>query len=107
VKSQNAADLFVRNAETFESKFGSPASEEQIWRDACELKFLNSMPKQERKKLEQNGGISTLFGTIPQQDLEYDKTRWCFLKGPIPTRLSLRRSYPSQGTIAGRKSIGT
>ena len=33
------------------------------------------MPKQERKKLDKNGGISTLFGTIPQQDLEYDKTR--------------------------------
>jgi hypothetical protein len=67
---QNAAEVFARNAETFESKFGSPASEERIWRDACELKFLKLMPKQERKRLEEKGGISTLFRTIPEKDFD-------------------------------------
>ena len=48
---QVAIDVLARNAQTSESKFGCPASEERIWRDACELKFLDSISKQERKEI--------------------------------------------------------
>jgi hypothetical protein len=41
----DAADIFARNAAHFESKFGGQASEERIWRDACELKLLSSMSR--------------------------------------------------------------
>jgi len=64
----NAADVFARNAETFETKFGGPASEERIWRDACELKYLNMMSKQERKKLETGSETSTLLRVIPENE---------------------------------------
>ena len=37
----DAARYFVQNAKTFESRFGIVASEERIWRDACELKIMN------------------------------------------------------------------
>ena len=45
------AEILARNAATFESKFGGPASEERIWRDACELKYIYSLSKKERKAL--------------------------------------------------------
>ena len=46
-----AAKSFAQNAELFESKFGQPASEERIWRDACELNILSKSTKKERKQL--------------------------------------------------------
>lgn len=62
---QEAADLFARNARTYESKFGQPASEERIWRDACELKFLGSMAPTKRKAIDESGDIATLIRSIP------------------------------------------
>lgn len=38
-----AAECFAKNAKIFESRFGSPASEERIWRDACELKIVKNL----------------------------------------------------------------
>ena len=63
---QEAADIFARNARLFESKFGGPASEERIWRDACELKLASSMSRRQRKKFEETGGISSLLKQIPE-----------------------------------------
>jgi hypothetical protein len=37
---RSAAECFARNARYYESKFDQVASEERIWRDACELKLL-------------------------------------------------------------------
>lgn len=39
---QTAANLFAKNAVIYESKFGGQASEERIWRHACELKMAYS-----------------------------------------------------------------
>jgi len=44
-----AAYFFSKNAATFEEKFGLPASEERIWRDACDLKTRNSLIMKERE----------------------------------------------------------
>lgn len=44
-----AAEIFAKNAMYYETKFGEMASEERIWRDACELKLLCEMYKQKVK----------------------------------------------------------
>ena len=58
-----AAEIFRASAIIYESKFGSPASEERIWRDACELKYLSSLSKKEREALIEDGGVKEV---IPQ-----------------------------------------
>jgi tetratricopeptide (TPR) repeat protein len=65
---EGAAEIFARNAATFESRFGGPASEERIWRDTCELKLLDSMDIRIRKKCRESGEISTMIRQIPPQD---------------------------------------
>jgi hypothetical protein len=75
---EDAAAIFARNAKTYESKFGSQASEERIWRDACELKFLNNLSRSKRKEMEKSGDISTLIQSIPEfksQDIFSMETR--------------------------------
>lgn len=67
---EGAADIFARNAATFESRFGGPASEERIWRDACELKRLDSMDIRIRKKCRESGEISTRIRQIPPPNQE-------------------------------------
>ena len=62
---RDAADIFARNARTYESKFGCQATEERIWRDACELKFLNLLPRKERKDLTKGQDVSSLIKSIP------------------------------------------
>lgn len=47
-----AAERFAHNANLYESKFGGPASEERIWRDACELKVRSSMGKKGRRDVD-------------------------------------------------------
>ncbi len=49
----DAAECFAHNANLYESKFGIVASEERIWRDACQLKIENSVLKQKQKLREQ------------------------------------------------------
>jgi tetratricopeptide (TPR) repeat protein len=63
-----AADIFARNAITFESKFGSPATEERIWLHSCKLKLFNSMEKEDRKSVLQTGGIEALLAPIPVKE---------------------------------------
>jgi hypothetical protein len=67
---QEAANIFKRNAELFEAKFGGqPASEERIWRDACELKYWNSLIKKEQKKLiKEEGGMESIMPRIVDQE---------------------------------------
>ena len=49
-----AADIFARNALYYERKFGpmgvGPATEERIWRDATELKYMHGLKKKERAR---------------------------------------------------------
>jgi hypothetical protein len=68
-----AAHIFVRNAVLYETKFGSPASEERIWRDACELKYLNSLPRKKQKELlAQDGGIKSIIPQISTHKVKDD-----------------------------------
>jgi hypothetical protein len=68
----SAADIFARNAVTYETRFGGPASEERIWRDACSLKLLNSKSRAEKKKLAANGDSDSLVADIPDGDGDDD-----------------------------------
>jgi tetratricopeptide (TPR) repeat protein len=50
-----AADIFARNAIQYEAKFSrpmgiDPASEERIWRNASELKYMDGLKRSERKE---------------------------------------------------------
>jgi hypothetical protein len=45
-----AAERFAQNGACYESRFGGPASEERIWRDACELKLLSGNKKLRAKR---------------------------------------------------------
>jgi tetratricopeptide (TPR) repeat protein len=63
-----AADIFAKSAATYETKFSMPATEERIWRHACELKLLSSMSKKERKSIEEFGGGESLLTVVPEND---------------------------------------
>mmetsp|Transcript_4234 Transcript_4234/g.8098 ORF Transcript_4234/g.8098 Transcript_4234/m.8098 type:complete len:435 (+) Transcript_4234:239-1543(+) len=54
-----AAECFTKNAQWYESKFGQVATEERIWRQACELK-LKSMSKKNRSKVDPITTLSPL-----------------------------------------------
>jgi tetratricopeptide (TPR) repeat protein len=60
-----AAEIFARNGELYESKFGQPASEERIWRNACALKLYHEMSRSDKKRVdEEEGGIDSLVRPI-------------------------------------------
>ena len=63
---EEAAQIFAQSATIFESRFGEAASEERIWRNACELKLITSLDRKERRRVEDNGGID--LPTIPEND---------------------------------------
>jgi tetratricopeptide (TPR) repeat protein len=65
---QQASDIFARNAATFESKFGEPASEERIWRDACQLKVHSSMDKKKRKETSSMADAARLVAQVPERN---------------------------------------
>lgn len=65
---ESAAKVFARNAETYESKFFEPATEERIWRHACELKIFHSKSKDEKKLIMESGGIESLLSAIPEKE---------------------------------------
>jgi len=48
---QEAAGILARSVIQSESRYGLPASEERIWRDACEIKYLGTLSENERKAL--------------------------------------------------------
>jgi hypothetical protein len=67
---EEAADIFARNAATYESKFGLPATEERIWRHACELKLTSSLDRKERKRVQDStpGGVAAMLTPIVDRD---------------------------------------
>jgi tetratricopeptide (TPR) repeat protein len=71
----NAADIFARNAVTFESKFGLPATEERIWLHACKLKLYKNMDKEDKKRVRETGGIEALLAPTPENENTLDLLR--------------------------------
>jgi tetratricopeptide (TPR) repeat protein len=65
-----AANIFARSVALYESKFGGPASEERIWRDACELKFLSGLSRKAREDLVQQGGVKQIIAQAKEFDDE-------------------------------------
>jgi tetratricopeptide (TPR) repeat protein len=65
---EGAAQIFARNAEVYESRFDQPATEERIWRDACALKMYSNMNRNEKKLVDQNGGLKSLLATIRETE---------------------------------------
>lgn len=71
---KGAADIFARSASHFETKFGpmgmGPASEERIWRNAVELKYVYSLRKNARKQflLDKQEGKATPIAQISDND---------------------------------------
>lgn len=63
---QEAGGIFVRNALLYESNFQQPASEERIWRHACELKLLNAMSSSERKSSQKSDTTDKLIPSIAE-----------------------------------------
>mmetsp|Transcript_9940 Transcript_9940/g.15275 ORF Transcript_9940/g.15275 Transcript_9940/m.15275 type:complete len:433 (-) Transcript_9940:1510-2808(-) len=60
-----AADIFARSARIYETRFGGAASEERIWRDACEVKYRTKKRK-ELKKIE--GGVKAIIPAVGEVD---------------------------------------
>lgn len=63
-----AGNILAEAAETYETRFGCPASEERIWRDACELMYVNSTHKNVKRDLEQKQPNSSPIRTIKDMD---------------------------------------
>jgi tetratricopeptide (TPR) repeat protein len=72
---KSAADIFARNAITFESKFGLPATEERIWLHACKLKLFNSMDKEDKKRVRETGGVEALLAPTPENEVTVELLR--------------------------------
>ena len=51
---EGASEIFAKSALHFETKFGpmgmGPASEERMWRNAAELKYMSTLKREQRKK---------------------------------------------------------
>lgn len=87
----NAAECFAHNAALYESRFGQTASEERIWRDACELKIVNSPTSSKGRK--RAGSLSTPLKTEDGLDLPIAQVRERnedALLGPKETRKVIR-----------------
>lgn len=68
-----AGRIFARSAETYEKRFGAPASEERIWRDACELKYLNTVARERKKDLkDEKNRITALIPAIEDMEASDD-----------------------------------
>jgi len=70
---EGAGRIFSRAAETYESRFGSPASEERIWRDACELKYLETSSRNRRKDVkDEEDRLSAVIPPIKEMESSDD-----------------------------------
>lgn len=63
-----AGKIFAEAADTYETRFGCPASEERIWRDACELKYRFSATKEQKREVQESQGVAA--EVPPIMDLE-------------------------------------
>jgi hypothetical protein len=66
---EGAADLFARNGRFYESRFGAVASEERIWRDACELKLLSLKKKRSQEMVDGKRRIKGLATLSDRDDI--------------------------------------
>ena len=73
---EDAASILAQSANHFESRFGEPATEERIWRNACELKLKSSIPKQELRRIEAQipGGIAAQLKQISKDSQNCEDT---------------------------------
>jgi tetratricopeptide (TPR) repeat protein len=67
-----AAKIFAQSAAIYESKFGQLASEERIWRDACELKYLSALNRKQKEAMKGKGGIKEVMSQLAEPDPESD-----------------------------------
>ena len=72
-----AAECFVNNANLYELRFGDPASEERIWRDACELILRRSLKKKARASNESSVSLekSIITPEVSPVDTNFPKER--------------------------------
>jgi len=74
---EEASSILSRCAEIYETRFGEPASEERLWRNACLLKSISAMSRKERKLFEQEreGGLDSLLPKPPTTEETADLLR--------------------------------
>lgn len=63
-----AGQIFAEAAEICESRFSISASEERIWRDACELKYYSSTSKSRKRELNESQQMLAIVPTIEALD---------------------------------------
>jgi tetratricopeptide (TPR) repeat protein len=63
-----AAATFTRCASTYEAKFDMPATEERIWRNACNLKKYYTMSWSDRKQVRDSNTMEQLVPAVPETD---------------------------------------
>lgn len=63
-----AAEIFKCSAEYYERKFGQVASEERIWRNACELKLMQNLALMKGKKKAKRDGLDPPIASIQGVD---------------------------------------
>lgn len=89
-KYHKAAEIFAINAKLYESKFGEPASEERIWRDACELKLWNGFTKKEQEILLEKKDEEDWVAQIQDTSWSQDDDEFGISPRPIEKRKILR-----------------
>lgn len=69
---ETAANLFAKSAVLYESKFGGRASEERIWRHACELKLARTQKTRKRSRVTKEDLERVKATLFPVPDMEED-----------------------------------
>lgn len=64
-----ASRIFAQSIDIYESRFGLPASEERIWRDACEMRYLMELSRKDREALlRKKNGLSRVIAQVADDD---------------------------------------
>lgn len=63
-----ASQIFAQSTQRFESLFGEFASEERIWRCACELKYLTVMNQNQSKDIRETGDLMKHIAPVYTRD---------------------------------------
>lgn len=84
-----AAECFARNAHYYEKRFEQVASEERIWRDACELKLLSEAKSKRQNTLDSPiAQISTLDIDGPNESRKVIKIAGDLFRASVDNDLS-------------------
>lgn len=67
---KRASEIFAQSAEFYESRFGDYASEERIWRNACELKYLSQLNRNQKRALQESNAMAQHINPAPTRDLD-------------------------------------